>query len=384
MDFLQTVFWTCSLLLAYVYGGYGALLLLVTRLRVARAVELDDAHLPSVTLVISAFNEQDVIAAKIENSLALDYPVSNLEILVVSDCSDDATDQIVASYASRGIQLLRMPSRSGKTAGLNRAVASARGEIIVFSDANSMYNRTALRMLVRNLADPQVGAVTGEQRYEVASGDQAGESENLYWRYEQFIKRMETRLGSVVGGDGAIYAVRRELYEPLRSEDLSDFVNPLQVVAKGWRNVYESLAVAMEAPSKDLEREYRRKVRIVNRAWRGMLRVPATLNPLRVGIFSWQVWSHKLLRWLVPVFLMGVLLSSLTLAFQASIYALALTGQVLFYSLAIAGWLRRRQMDSPAVLSIPYYFCLVNAASLQGIADAMRGKTYTKWTTGRA
>jgi cellulose synthase/poly-beta-1,6-N-acetylglucosamine synthase-like glycosyltransferase len=340
------------------------------------------ASTPAVTLVISAFNEEREIGAKIENSLALDYPADKLQILVVSDASTDRTDEIVSSYAHRGVGLVRMTERGGKTLGLNKAAEQATGDVIVFSDANAMYGRQAVSMLMRNFADPNVGAVVGESGY--TSADALSErSEGLYWKYEIAIKRLESRVNSVVGGDGAIYATRRDLYVPMRADALSDFVNPLQVVRGGHRCVYESEARSYERAGESFEKEFRRKVRIVNRAWRATLTMSELLNPLRHGFFSFELISHKLLRWLMPVFLLGLLVSNVFLAPDGPFYAAFFGAQLLFYVLAIGGHVFRDHAATPRLMSIPYFFCLVNIASAVGIIDAYRGRTYATWATVR-
>lgn len=375
------LFWFLLALVAYVYAGYPLLLALVRALGGVRSITTREVE-PDVTLVVSAFNEVDVIGEKIEDCLALDYPSGKLQILVVSDASDDGTDAVVASLAERGVELLRMPDRGGKTVGLNAAVAGARGEVIVFSDANAMYGRDVIRMLVRNFADPAVGAVVGESTY-VDPEFESERSEGLYWRYETAIKRLESSIGSVVGGDGAIYAVRKVLYAPMRADALSDFVNPLQIVQAGHRCIYEPAARSHERAADNFGKEFRRKVRIVNRAWRALLRMRTLLNPLRYGFFALELFSHKLLRWLVPVFLAGLLATNAALLGEGPVYRLAMAGQVVFYLLALAGHALRRRASMPALVSVPYYFCLVNIASALGILDAFRGKTYTTWATAR-
>jgi cellulose synthase/poly-beta-1,6-N-acetylglucosamine synthase-like glycosyltransferase len=379
---MEFLFWAIAALIVYVYAGYALLLALIRACGGRRPVRAAE-YRPPVTLIVSAYNEADVIEAKIANSLALDYPADRLEVLVVSDASSDGTDAIVQGIGDPRVQLLRMTDRGGKTLGLNAAVRAARGEVLVFSDANAMYRRDAVTALTRNLADPQVGAVVGESTYSELDGA-ADEKESLYWRYEVVIKRLESDIGSAVGGDGAIYAIRKSLYRPMRADALSDFVNPLQIVQSGHRCVYEPQAVSVEKAAGDFEREFRRKVRIVNRAWRAMLSMKGLLNPLRYGFFSLELLSHKVLRWLVPVFLVALLLVNLALWSAGLWYRLTLILQVLFYLLALLGYFARKRRKLPALLSIPYYFCLVNIASLRGILDAWRGKTYTTWTTVRS
>ncbi len=379
---METLFWGSVLLIFYVYLGYPLLLLVMHMLFRSEPVRKQDIE-PDVTLIISAYNEEDVIARKLENSLALDYPAEKLEILVISDCSDDRTDEIVASFADRGVKLLRMPERGGKTVGLNAAVPQAKGEIIIFSDANAMYDRNVVRAIVRNFADERVGAVTCESRYEIEEGDTSTESENLYWRYELALKRLESELGSLVGGDGAIYAIRKALYRRMKPSDLSDFVNPLQIVSQGFRNVYEPEAFSFEKGGESFEKEFRRKVRIVNRAWRGMMSMRHVLNPFRYGFFAIQAISHKLLRWLVPAFMVVAFVSNISLLGEHIFYKFTFTLQVLFYLLAVVGWLQSRREEIARMFYIPYYFCLVNWASLKGIIENYTGRTYTVWNTVR-
>lgn len=376
------VFWLCVSLIIWVYAGYP--LLLWVRNRLAPAAPIDRRAIePEVTLLISAYNEAGVIRRKLDNSLALDYPPGKLEIIVISDCSDDGTDALVRGYEARGVRLLRLPTRSGKTAGLNVALPLARGEIVIFSDANAMYHRNTVRRMVRNFADARVGCVTGESRYNVMDGSQSSASENLYWRYELALKKMESNVGSLVGGDGAIYAIRKRLFKPMQPSDLSDFVNPLQITAQGYRNVYEPEAISYEDAGDTFAKEFQRKVRIVNRAWRGLWRVAAVLNPLRFGFFTVQVFSHKLLRWLIPVFMAGALLSNAFLLTVAPFYLVTGAGQALFYVLALLGWLQSQRPAMPRAIYVPFYFCLVNYASLLGILNYYRGQSFTMWQTVR-
>jgi cellulose synthase/poly-beta-1,6-N-acetylglucosamine synthase-like glycosyltransferase len=379
---MVVVFWLLAAVIVYIYAGYPLLLGLLSAIGVRRPVKKSDAE-PPVTLIISAFNEAEVIAEKIRNSLAIHYPRERLEVIVVSDASDDGTDAIVEQFAGDGVRLLRMNDRGGKTLGLNAAVRAARGEILVFSDANAMYEREALRVMVRNFSDPDVGAVVGESTYADAQGG-AQQNESLYWKYETGIKRLETQIGSTVGGDGAIYAIRRALYRDMRADALSDFVNPMQIVMGGHRCIYEPEARSIEDAAEGFDKEFRRKVRIVNRAWRALWSVKPLLNPLRYGLFSLQIVSHKLLRWLAPAFLAAFFIVSAALAPRALLYQVAFGLQALFYLCAALGHLLRGRASLPRIVSIPYYFCLVNLASALGIIDAYRGKTYATWATVRA
>ncbi|HTJ16906.1 MAG TPA: glycosyltransferase family 2 protein [Steroidobacteraceae bacterium] len=379
---IEIVFWSAATLIVYVYAGYPLLLGLVRALGGARRVAVGE-HRPPLTLIVSAYNEAEIIGEKIANSLSLDYPADRLEVLVVSDCSSDATDAIVAGVSDPRVRLIRMAERGGKTLGLNAAAREARGEILVFSDANAIYLRDALVNLTRNFADAQVGAVIGESTYSAAEGG-ADEEESLYWKYEIAIKRLESAIGSVVGGDGAIYAIRKALYRPMRADALSDFVNPLQIVRGGHRCVYEPAARSVEKAAGDFDREFRRKVRIVNRAWRAMMSMKDLLNPLRHGLFAFEIISHKLLRWLVPLFMALALGANFALAGSGWFYAATLTVQLAVYLLVAVAYPLRQKVQLPRLLAVPFYFVMVNIASARGIVEAYLGKTYTTWTTARA
>ena len=379
---IEIVFWSAATLIVYVYAGYPLLLGLVRALGGARRVAVGE-HRPPLTLIVSAYNEAEIIGEKIANSLSLDYPADRLEVLVVSDCSSDATDAIVAGVSDPRVRLIRMAERGGKTLGLNAAAREARGEILVFSDANAIYLRDALVNLTRNFADAQVGAVIGESTYSAAEGG-ADEEESLYWKYEIAIKRLESAIGSVVGGDGAIYAIRKALYRPMRADALSDFVNPLQIVRGGHRCVYEPAARSVEKAAGDFDREFRRKVRIVNRAWRAMMSMKDLLNPLRHGLFAFEIISHKLLRWLVPLFMALALGANFALAGSGWFYAATLAVQLAVYLLVAVAYPLRQKVQLPRLLAVPFYFVMVNIASARGIVEAYLGKTYTTWTTARA
>ncbi len=376
------LFWVCAALIGYVYLGYPLLLFALARRRLAPRA-LPDERLPRVTLLISAYNEDAVIREKLENAISLDYPSGRLEIIVISDCSEDATDRIVTSFASQGVRLIRQPKRLGKSSGLNLGVAQATGEILIFSDANAIYQRDALRLLVRHFCDERIGYVVGNARYaDIPGRPPSADSEGLYWRLEGWLKRRESEFGSVVGGDGAIYAIRRELFSPLRPTDINDFLNPLQIIGRGYRGVYESAAICYEEASDSFEKEFRRKVRIVSRSLNALRRAPRVLLPWNQPRHWIALVSHKLLRWFVPALLILCALSALAL-WSSSVYRLAAVLQLIFYALALAGWAVEGRSRIPAILYLPYYFCLVNLAALFGIAKFGRGSLSPTWQTVR-
>lgn len=376
----EIIFWTSLAAVASTYFVYPAVLLLLSRSR-NRPTMSEPAEMPPVTLVISAYNEEDVIRAKIENSLSLDYPKDRLEIMVISDASEDATDRIVAEHADRNVVLHRQDPRGGKSLGLTKFVPSARGEIIVFSDANSMYNVDALRKLLRHFTDERVGFVVGHQRY-VETDHAAGVSESLYWRYETFLKVRESEIGSVVCGDGAMYAIRAELFEPLRADDINDFTIPLKIIVRGRQGVFDPEAICYERTADDFLGEFRRKVRIVNRSLRAVIRVPGALNPLRVGFFAIELAVHKLLRWFVPFFLVFMLAASTYLAVGGSpFYQALLWMQVAFYVLAVLRLVPGLRDFKPVYVA--NYFCVVNLAAALGVLGFLFGKRIATWTPQR-
>jgi len=374
--------WGTVIIIGYVYIGYPLLLWVLGRIRERRVVQ-QPVTFP-VTLLVSTFNEQTVIREKLKNCLALDYPQDSLEIIVISDASTDETDRIVEEFAADRVQLLRMPQRGGKTLGLNAAVQKAHGQILVFSDANIMYRPDALRCLLRNFADPTVGCVTGDSRYIGDGNSSAHIWEDAYWHYEQTVRTLESRVGSTVGGDGAIFAIRKELYVPLLAEAINDFVTPLQIVSRGYRAVFDSAAVGFEPTVGQFDGEFRRKRRIVNRSWRGLMSVPDVLKPWRVGIFAWQVWSHKVLRWLtLPLVLIEA--SACYVAAPVGItYQLGFYGWIGSLMIAVFGSLCPHNQGKIARLAHGvFYFYLVNLAALLGLLSALRGRVETVWTPER-
>lgn len=314
---------------------------------------------PIVSIIVPAYNEEKVIGKKIENALALDYPKDKLEITVTSDASTDETNNIVQAYAGREVKLIAWPERKGKTAMLNSLVPTARGEIIVFTDANAMFRKDAIRMLVRNFADKSVGCVCGEL-YLTNQESHTARGEGFYWWYETFLKRKESETGSVLFTNGAIYAIRKSLFEPLASGWADDFMLPLSIARRGYRSVQEPEAVGFERTSMLAVDEFRRKIRIITRdssayfCSKGMLGRP--FRPL----LAFQLFSHKLLRWLSPLFLAIILVFNLLLL-DNTLCCLAFMVQLCFYSLAILAWFLEKKgvhVESRC-LSIPYHFCVV-------------------------
>jgi cellulose synthase/poly-beta-1,6-N-acetylglucosamine synthase-like glycosyltransferase len=375
--------WISLAMVVYVYAGYPLLLVVLSRIRPAPPINKQSIY-PSVSLIISCYNEEEILREKLLNSLEIDYPSEKFEILVVSDGSTDQTDTIATQFADKGVRLIRVEGRKGKTACLNRAVAESTGKIIVFSDANALYEADAIGHLVGNFADETVGYVVGYAKYVDVAATAASKSEDSYWQYERCIKKMESSVHSIVGGDGAIYAIRRELYKALRPSDINDFVNPLQIIAQGYRGIYEPAAVCCETTSGSFAKEFKRKVRIVNRSFNGLLRVKSVLNPLKTGVYSLLVISHKLLRWFVPVFCLIFAVATVILACHGHTFFLYMTAFLaLFLVLANIGHLLSNYSNTWPILYFPYYFVSVNLAALIGIYQRIKGTTQVIWDPPR-
>ncbi len=365
--------------LFYVYLGYPLLLWLLARGR--RPVRVRPGIEPGISLIIAAHNEGAHLRRKLEATLRLDYPPDRLEIIVASDGSSDGTDAIAREFSGRGVELLRIPERGGKTNAQNHAALLARNEILVFSDATTLFHGEALRRLAGNYADLRVGAVSGCYRYFDATGSSTATGSIGFWSFENRIKELQSRLGTLTGCSGCIYSVRRSLYTPLSPGIISDLVQPLHIVLQGFRVVFEPRALAWEETTPDAEDELRMRVRVITRGVRGLLSVPALLAPWRYPWIAFQLWSHKILRWCTPLFLLALLAGNLLLV-DRFFFRAALFAQLAFYlsALALAALPERRR---PHALSLPLYLCTMNAASLISLFQLVRGRQFATWQPSR-
>lgn len=384
MHVMAFLFWLSAGVIIYVYIGYPLLIALLAWLR-TKPVRRRQIQ-PSVTLLIAAYNEEDVIREKIENSLILDYPEDKLEIAIVADGSTDRTSAIVLEYSDQSVVLYYQPGREGKMAALNRAVPLTHGEIILFSDANNLYRRNVIQKVVRNFADPSVGAVSGQK---ILGGTKSaiGESENLYWRYESFIRTKESHFSSTTGVQGEILAIRRQLYvAPPKSVINDDFFLAMQIIKQGCRVIYEQEAISEEIPTTSMKGEVVRRSRISAGNIQALLMLPRLLQGAPVFAY-FQAISHSLLRPLVPLFMVVALVTNLLLVMRQTHLMNLIIGvgiaQALFYVVAAggAGFAKLGLKVKPFYL--PYHFCATNFACVVGLCQFLLGKQTVLWTKAR-
>jgi cellulose synthase/poly-beta-1,6-N-acetylglucosamine synthase-like glycosyltransferase len=377
------VLWLSLALLVYAYAGFPLLLMVAATLRPRRVKQ--GAVTPSITLIIAAYNEEDCIAERLDNALAADYPADALEIIVASDGSTDGTERIVQEYTHRRVRLLSLPRR-GKIAALDDAVRHARGTVLVFSDANTVVARDALRAIARNFADPSVGGVVARTAYQIeGDGESSRRGENLYWRYDTWLKELESNIGSVVSAHGGLYAIRRDLYQaPVDGAVTDDFIISTAVIAQGCRLVFERDARAWELPVATAKREFSRRVRLMTRGMRGVARRRTLLNPARYGVYSVVLFTHKVVRRLLFLPLICLLASTALLAGDHPLYAVALALQLTFIGLAALGFVvRGTRFGELKLLYVPFFFGLANFAAALAFVRFLRGERIVSWQPQR-
>ena len=372
---LQFLFWLFLLLSIYSYFLYPVVLALLARRNEAREAAAGGSAQPPLTMIVTAFNERARIREKIENTLAIDYP--GLEIIVASDCSTDETDAIVGEYAARGVKLVRAPERLGKENAQLWAIRAASGAVLVFSDVATQIPADALRKLSAYFDDPQVGAVSSEDRF-ISAEDGSIAGEGAYVRYEMWLRRMESGLAGLVGLSGSFFAARKEVCEQWDIHSPSDFNTALNCARLGYRAVTAPDVLGFYKDLKDPAKEYQRKVRTVLRGITATALHTDVLSLRRFGMFAFQVWSHKVMRWGVPWFLLALLLVSWLLVGEGWFYTLALLAQLAFYATALAAHYRDDVKEHP-VARIIYFFVQVNVAIVDACCRFLAGKRMTTW-----
>lgn len=355
-------------MLAYLYGGYVLCLKLLARNQPDAAVEVQSW--PAVTVLVTVFNEARNIEARVRNVLACDYPPDKLEVLVASDGSTDGTDSIVREMADSRVKLFRPAERKGKTDTQNQAISTATGEIIVFTDADTRFDPQFLKEMASAFADPGVGGVDGHLLFLTETTDGVSRSQGFYWRQELQIRQLESRLGILAVASGACMAIRRSLFRPMLATVGEDCLVPLDVVTQGLRMVHASKALAFDRMEHDPKREFRTRIRMTLRNWQGTWSYPHLLNPLRHPRMAFALWSHKVLRWLSPLFLLMWLIGSVALLGTGASNWIAGMPGLLFMVIALAGAMKLRLPGA----SMAYSFCLANAGFLVGVGKAILGQ----------
>lgn len=382
---MLVAFWICLALVVYTFMGYGFILFILVRIKrlFSKPFTFEkENNLPHVTLVIAAYNEEDLIVEKITNSLQLNYPKDKIKIMFVTDGSSDKTPEKVRLYPE--IILLHQDLRAGKMAAIKRAIPFVASEIIVFTDANTFLNEDAIVELVKHYQNPKVGAVAGEKRILVADkADASSAGEGFYWKYESLLKRLDYELYSNVGAAGELFSIRTALYQPVESDTIiDDHMIAMRIAEKGYIIAYEANAYAMETASENTKEELKRKIRIAAGGIQSILRLKRAANPFYYPVFTFQYISHRVLRWTItPFLLILVFILNAIIAYQTQslFYQILFVLQALFYILSLLGLYFEQRNIRIKALFIPYYFCVMNYAVIAGIFRYFRKNQSAAW-----
>ena len=389
MKVLEILFWIVLGVAFYTYIGYGILLYLIIKVRrifgIGKEKVLDETYEPDVTLFIAAYNEKDYVEAKMKNSAELDYPKEKLNIVWVTDGSDDGTPELLKEYPNATVH--HLDARNGKIGAMNRGMDYVKTPIVIFSDANTMLGKESVRRIVNKFRDAKVGCVSGEKRIVNKEVDVAsGAGEGLYWRYESTLKKWDAELYSVVGAAGELFAIRTELYRHVEKDTLlDDFIISLRVAQKGYTIQYDPEAYAVETASANVKEELKRKVRISAGGIQAVVRLRSLLNVFKYGMLSFQYISHRVLRWTVtPLCLMLMIPLSFLLAYQEGFinngfYSVFFVLQSLFYMAALLGWFLENKSTRIKALFVPYYFFIMNLSVVMGFFRYMRNTQTVNW-----
>lgn len=377
------VFWFAFALIAYTIIGF-PILLIIRGILFKQHHTSDITFRPSVSLIVAAYNEEANIEAKMKNILELAYPTQKLQVLIASDGSTDATNEIVTRYVNDYITLLALP-RLGKAKALERAVSAATGDILVFSDANSLYTTDAIQQLVKHFADDQIGGVAGNQRYIKDAKQVTNLGETGYWSIDRQLKIWESRSGNAISATGAIYAIRKSLFRGVEEGVTDDFYISTNIIAQHYRLLFEPDAIAYETVAKNQSKEFKRKVRIMTRGLTGILVMRELLNPAQHGFYAIQLFTHKVLRRILFLPLCFLFVANLFLIQLHPFYLVTLLPQLMVYGVALIGWIMLRQNKSlPRLISVPTYAVMVYIAAAIATRNIITGKRITRWSTHRS
>lgn len=388
---METTFWILLLVVFYTYAGYAILLSVLLFLKKIYSIEKivdesDDKDLPNVCLFVTAYNEAAYVDEKVKNMLAQNYPASKIQYLWITDGSDDGTPEKLNQYAQ--MEVHHFPERNGKIHAMNRGMQFVKAPIVIFSDSNTILCNDAVKVIVKTFEDPKVGCIAGEKRIvNKQADDAAGSGENLYWKFESWVKRMDSDLNSAVGAVGELFAIRTQLFEEVENDTiLDDFIISLRIAQKGFRIAYTPNAYAIETASVNVIEELKRKVRIAAGGLQTVVRLKDLLNPFRYGWLSIQYISHKVLRWTIaPLALFSLFFVNLILLLNdwgmgiPVFYSVFFYLQVFMYLLALIGWLLERRKIRFKLLFVPFYFTAINYASILGWVRFLKGKQTVLW-----
>jgi cellulose synthase/poly-beta-1,6-N-acetylglucosamine synthase-like glycosyltransferase len=377
MVFVVTLFWSCCLLLTYVYVLYPALVGTLAA-RYGRPIRRGDA-LPAVTIIVTVYNEEKCIRTKLDNLAELNYPRQLVEVIVASDASSDSTEVIASSYDRLPVRVLRVEGRQGKTSCQNAAASSAKGEVLIFTDATTRLDADAVRRLVENFADAAVGCVAGRLAYVTDTENLTGSGGRAYWDYEVRLRAGESLLGSLVGVSGCLYAVRRTAYRDIHPHLISDFVIAMRMREQGLRTILAPDAVCFEATLDRGHQELAMRTRVAARSINALVAEWRFLNPVRYGLFAWQLWSHKALRYATPLLWLTAIGANIALAGQ-TLYLALLLAQFALIAAGALGFLLQQRGYKLGLLTQPYYFLLTNVASFIAMLRYLQGERMVTWT----
>ncbi|KGL59776.1 glycosyltransferase family 2 protein [Polaribacter sp. Hel1_33_49] len=389
MDTLKILFWTFLFIIVYTYVGYGILLYVIIKIRrffkIGKTVEVDHSYEPEVTLFIAAYNEKDYVDAKMENTLSLDYPKDKLNIVWVTDGSDDGTPDLLKDFPNTTVH--HLDERNGKIGAMNRGMDFVKTPIVIFSDANTNLGKESIRRIVNLFSNPTVGCVSGEKRIIEKESDVAsGAGEGLYWKYESALKKWDAELYSVVGAAGELFAIRTPLYRHVEKDTLlDDFIISLRVAQDGYTIQYDPEAYAIETASANVKEELKRKVRISAGGIQAIVRLRSLLNVFKYGTLSFQYISHRVLRWtLTPLCLVLLIPVSFILSYNVGVFNVGLYSvlfwlQVLFYCAALLGWFLENRSTRVKALFVPYYFFIMNLSVILGFFRYIKKSQSVNW-----
>lgn len=382
LDVTEVIWWICFFIAVYTYVGYGILiyfLVLLKRVLKKSAIKQKPYSLPSLCIIVAAYNEEAFIEAKIHNTLNLDYPSEKIKYFFITDGSTDRTSDIVKKYPE--VRHLHRPERKGKIAAVQRAMQFVDTQVVIFTDANTFLNKEAALLLVQPYRNPRIGVVAGEKRVHVKEKDSAaGAGEGFYWKYESLLKKWDAELYSVVGAAGELFSIQSDLYEAVPEDTIiEDFYMTLRIAQKGYKIAYEPAAFALESPSASVKEELKRKVRIAAGGIQAIVRLKSLLNPLKYGLLSFQYLSHRVLRWTLTPFSLIVLLLFNLLLISKLFFTFTFIIQFLFYVSALMGYFLEGKSIKVKVFFIPYYFVIMNLAVLRGMMKYLGGQQSVLW-----